>query len=165
MRDGGKRHPQEVVTLGDPSVMTPHEARAAAERMKGIVRSGENPKDVLAAETQAASERKATKALGEWLQAYTERHLTPTSKHNASERRNAAGALADRGDLKGAIGLLEQGWKQPKRAKDHHLSRAYALADLYERAGRTARARDLFSWITRQPGHFADAPKRLNALS
>ncbi len=76
-----------------------------------------------------------------------------------------AGSLGDRGDLKGAIALLEQGWKQPKRAKDHHLSRAYALADLYERAGRTARARDLFGWITRQPGEFGDAVRRLNALS
>lgn len=77
----------------------------------------------------------------------------------------AAGAIADRGDLKSAISLLEQGWKQPKRARDHHLARAYAMADLYEKAGRTARARDLFSWITRQPGEFSDATKRVNALS
>ena len=50
-----------------------------------------------------------------------------------------AGSLADRGDVKGAIRLLEQGWKFPKRAKVHHLRRAYALADLYERAGDVGR--------------------------
>ncbi len=90
---------------------------------------------------------------------------SPSAELVTEGRIVAAGAKADQGDLKGAIALLEQGWKQPKRAKDHHLSRAYALADLYERAGRTPRARDLFAWIQRQPGAFADTSKRLAALS
>lgn len=90
---------------------------------------------------------------------------SPSADLMTEGRIVAAGAMADRGDLKGAIVLLEQGWKQPKRAKDHHLSRAYALADLYERAGRTPRARDLFGWIQRQPGAFADTAARLSALS
>ena len=137
MRDGGKRHPQEVVTLGDPSIMTPHEARAAAERMKGIVRTGENPKDVLAAEMQKASERKASKVLGEWLQAYTERHLTPASKHNASERRNAAGALADLGITSSAPNELTA-------------ARLRELADLH--ADRPATSRHRFGAVSR----FAD---------
>ena len=55
-----------------------------------------------------------------------------------------AGARADRGDLSGAIRMLERGWrisgrkdwKLPRNPRPHHLRRAYALADLYERAGR-----------------------------
>jgi hypothetical protein len=40
-----------------------------------------------------------------------------------------------------AVRELERGWSVPKRARDHHLRRAYALADLYERSGATPRAR------------------------
>ncbi len=76
----------------------------------------------------------------------------------------AAGALSDQGDRKGAIALLEQGWKQPKKAKPHHLARAYALADLYEQAGKAARARELFGWLVRQDKTFGDVTKRLDAL-
>ena len=47
----------------------------------------------------------------------------------------AAGALADQGDAAGAVRLLEQGFTFPKRPREHHLRRAYALADAYERAG------------------------------
>lgn len=85
-----------------------------------------------------------------------------------------AGARADRGDLSGAIRMLERGWrisgrkdwKLPRNPRPHHLRRAYALADLYERAGRPpARARELFGWVTRHDPHLADAPQRLKALS
>lgn len=85
-----------------------------------------------------------------------------------------AGARADRGDLSGAIRMLErgwrvtgrQGWNFPRRPGHHHLRRAYALADLYERAGRPpARARELFGWVSRHDPHLADAAQRLKALS
>ena len=67
-----------------------------------------------------------------------------------------AGTLADAGDLPGAIRLLEQGWRMPKRPQEHHLRRAYALADLYERAGDVARARELFSRLAALDPDFAD---------
>lgn len=85
-----------------------------------------------------------------------------------------AGARADRGDLSGAIRMLERGWRVtgrkgwnfPRRPGHHHLRRAYALADLYERAGRPpARARELFGWVSRHDPHLADAAQRLKALS
>ena len=41
---------------------------------------------------------------------------------------------------------------------------AYALADLYERAGDIARARELFERIRAQDPHFADVADRLRAL-
>jgi lipopolysaccharide biosynthesis regulator YciM len=49
----------------------------------------------------------------------------------------------------------------PKRPQEHHLRRAYALADLYERAGDVARARELFSRLVAVDPDFADARSRL----
>jgi tetratricopeptide (TPR) repeat protein len=75
-----------------------------------------------------------------------------------------AGARADRGDLDGAIRLLEKGWKIPKKPREYHLRRAYALADLYDRAGRAPRARELFRWVEAQAPDLADVGARVRAL-
>ncbi len=75
-----------------------------------------------------------------------------------------AGALADQGDLRGAVRLLEKGWKRPPRPRDHHLRRAYALADLYEQSGDVPRARALFGWIVSKEPGFVDADRRLANL-
>ena len=50
----------------------------------------------------------------------------------AEGRIVAAGALADQGDLKGALKLMERGAEVPKKVRDHHLRQWYVLADLYE---------------------------------
>ena len=76
----------------------------------------------------------------------------------------AAGALADQGRVDDAIRLLSAGWRLPKRAKDHHLRRAYALADLYERAGDHARARQLFGWVAARDPDFVDVADRVASL-
>jgi len=76
-----------------------------------------------------------------------------------------AGGMADQGDLVGAIGSLETGWKPPRRPRAHHLRRAYALADLYDRAAKPARARELFKWVAGHDPHFADVRSRVKALS
>ena len=47
----------------------------------------------------------------------------------------------------------------------HHLRRAYALADLYERAGRPPRARELFRWVESHDPRLADVSQRVLALS
>ena len=75
----------------------------------------------------------------------------------------AAGALADRGNLKAAISLLEKA-PEPKHPKPRHLRLWYALADLRERAGDIPAARDLFSRIVRHDATFADVPERLSSL-
>ena len=76
-----------------------------------------------------------------------------------------AGSRADRGELPAAIRLLEKGWRMPSRPRPHHLRRAYALADLYERVGRAPRARELFRWIDSHDPHLADVTERARALS
>ena len=76
----------------------------------------------------------------------------------------AAGALGDRGELTEAVRLLSDGFRLPRRAKEHHLRRAYALADLYERAGDVPRARDLFGWLIDQDEFYVDVAERLAAL-
>lgn len=76
----------------------------------------------------------------------------------------AAGALADQDKLSEAVAMLGEGWRYPKRAREHHLRRAYALADLYERAGDMPRARELFSKIRASEPGFADVGERLRYL-
>ena len=76
----------------------------------------------------------------------------------------AAGALADRGELAGAVRLLGKGFRFPKEPREHHLRRAYALADLYERSGDHPQARALFARIAKADPGFLDAAERLAAL-
>ncbi len=76
----------------------------------------------------------------------------------------AAGALADRGDLPAALRLIEKGWRVPARPQGHHLRRAYAMADLYERSGSPVRARELFAWVRGIDAEFADVADRLRHL-
>ena len=76
----------------------------------------------------------------------------------------AAGALADRGQVQAAIALLEKAKLNTKRPRDHHLRLLYALADLYERAGDTPKARDLFRRIAQHDPAFYDAADRAKDL-
>jgi tetratricopeptide (TPR) repeat protein len=92
------------------------------------------------------------------------REESPSGELVTEGRIVMAGSLADRGDVQGAIRLLEQGWRFPKRAKTHHLRRAYALADLYERAGDLGRARELFGRIRAADPGFADVSSRLRTV-
>ena len=76
-----------------------------------------------------------------------------------------AGALADKGRVEEAIKLLsDKAWRLPRQPQEHHLRRAYALADLLERAGEITRARDLFERIQRADARFGDVGRRLKAL-
>jgi len=92
------------------------------------------------------------------------REASPNGELVTEGRIVMAGSLADRGDVSGAIRLLEHGWRYPKRPKVHHLRRAYALADLYERAGDVSRARELFGRIRAVDPGFADVKSRVRAL-
>ena len=92
------------------------------------------------------------------------RAASPSAELVTEGRIVTAGALADQSDLTGAVELLEKGWTRPKRPKTHHLRRAYALADLYERNGRAPRARELFRWIESNDAAFGDVGDRVASL-
>jgi tetratricopeptide (TPR) repeat protein len=92
------------------------------------------------------------------------RQASPSAELVAEGRIVAAGSMADDGDLPGAVRLLEQGWRIPRRAQEHHLRRGYALADVYERAGDVARARELFARLAVLDPDFADVRLRAQAL-
>lgn len=93
------------------------------------------------------------------------REASPSAALVTEGRIVAAGALADQGDVKGAIQLLERGPVRPKRAAAlHHARLWYALADLYERAGDAPKARELFGRIVAVEPALADAAERLAAL-
>jgi tetratricopeptide (TPR) repeat protein len=94
------------------------------------------------------------------------RESSPSAELVTEGRIVAAGALADQGDLKAALKTLgHPGWKVPRRPKDHHLRRAYALADLYERSGDVPRARQLFSRIRGADADFGDVKARIRTLA
>ncbi len=93
------------------------------------------------------------------------REASPGAALVTEGRIVAAGALADQGDVAGAIRLLERGPVKPTRsAASHHARLWYALADLYERAGDTPRARELFARVVAAEPGLADATDRLLAL-
>jgi tetratricopeptide (TPR) repeat protein len=93
------------------------------------------------------------------------RTASPSGALVAEGRIVAAGALADQGDLAGAVALLGKGFRLPKRPMEHHLRRGYALADLYERSGDLPQARSLFAQIARAEPDFLDAPERAAGLA
>lgn len=91
------------------------------------------------------------------------RQASPSAEVVAEGRLVAAGCLADQGDLRGAVMLLE-GSLRRSRPKVAHLRQWYALADLYERAGELSRARDLFAQIEGIDPDAYDVRQRLVAL-
>lgn len=89
---------------------------------------------------------------------------SPSAELVAEGRIVAAGAMADRGDLQGAIRLLEAGLRPAKRLKPHHVRVMYVLADVVERAGDIPRARQLFNRVADADPDFADVRARIRAL-
>lgn len=92
------------------------------------------------------------------------REMSPSAELVTEGRIVAAGALADRGRLREAIDLLDKGFRFPKHPRVHHLRRAYALADLRERAGDLPQARSLFQRIASLDPDFGDIEDRVRAL-
>ena len=92
------------------------------------------------------------------------REDSPGADLVAEGRIVAAGALADQGRFTDAIRLLESGRKKVTKPQERHLRMAYALADLYERAGDVPGARTQFGWVRSQDPDFADVADRLASL-
>ena len=97
--DGGKRHPQRTMKLGDPVTMTPSEARLAAEQIKAQVRNGEDPALVVRKEKAAKrAEEARLKSCLEWLDRYNETQMANgRTKHQRDEVRHVRFALDEMG--------------------------------------------------------------------
>lgn len=106
------------------------------------------------------------RALGNWAdvdELWAELgELSPSGELVTEGRIVMAGSQADRGFLDGGVRTLEKGWKIPSEPMDHHLRRAYALADLLERDGKIPKSRKLFGWIASKDPYFGDAAERAN---
>jgi tetratricopeptide (TPR) repeat protein len=85
---------------------------------------------------------------------------SPSAELVTEGRIVLAGSLADRGRLAEAIDLLRRKAKPVSRPRDHHLRLWYALADLEERAGNLAAARELFARVRRFDPELADVAIR-----
>ena len=96
-----------------------------------------------------------------WLEL---REGSPEPALMAEGRIVAAGALADQGDLKGALKLMERGAEVPKKVRDHHLRQWYVLGDLHDRSGDIIKARRFFGMIGEVDPQFADVADRLRGL-
>lgn len=92
------------------------------------------------------------------------REGSPGPELVAEGRIVAAGALADRGDLAGAVRTMERAAEVPRRVRDHHLRQWYVLADLYDRSGEVIKARRWFGLVAQHDADFADVGDRLRAL-
>ncbi len=75
-----------------------------------------------------------------------------------------AASVADGGQLNDAIAVLEKSPKPRRKVQIHHLRSWYALADLYDRAGETGKARTLFERVAVSDPDMGDVHERLAAL-
>jgi tetratricopeptide (TPR) repeat protein len=75
-----------------------------------------------------------------------------------------ASSLSDQGDIAGAIRVMEEGRKTPKRVRDHHLREWYVLGDLYDRLGDPIGARRWFATIAAEVPEYVDVSDRLRGL-
>jgi tetratricopeptide (TPR) repeat protein len=96
-----------------------------------------------------------------WLEV---REGSPAPDLMAEARIVAAGALADQGNLKGALKLMERGADVPKKVRQHHLRQWYVLGDLHDRSGDIIKARRFFGMIAEVEPDFADVRDRLRGL-
>ena len=96
-----------------------------------------------------------------WLQI---REASPAHHILAEGRIVAAGALADRGNLAGAIEMMLPATKNAKSVKDHHLRQWYVLADFYDRLGDPLKARRWFGMIAEHDRDYYDIQTRLRHI-
>lgn len=96
-----------------------------------------------------------------WLEL---REGSPEPALMAEGRIVAAGALADQGNLKDALKLMERAADAPKKVRDHHMRQWYVLGDLHDRSGDIIKARRLFGMIYEVDPQFADVTDRLRSL-
>ena len=90
--------------------------------------------------------------------------VSPSGDVVAEGRIVYAGALADQGRIDDALALLRKRADVIRDPKEYHLRLWYALADLEERAGNLARARELFDRVRQADPQYVDVAERCAAL-
>jgi tetratricopeptide (TPR) repeat protein len=76
----------------------------------------------------------------------------------------AAGALADKEDLRGALAMLNRADLNPDEVESYHLRLWYVLGDLLERSGRHHEAAEQWNRIAAEDPEFFDVQQRLRGL-
>ena len=89
---------------------------------------------------------------------------SPAQEIMSEGRIVMAGALADQGDIAGAVEVMLEGRRAPKRVRDHHVREWYVLGDLYDRLGEPITARRWFSAVVEATPDFVDVQDRLRGL-
>jgi tetratricopeptide (TPR) repeat protein len=92
------------------------------------------------------------------------RESSPAPAVMAEGRIVAAGAMADQGDIAGALALMLRVADAPKRVRDYHLKQWYVIGDLYDRSGDIPRARNFFKRVAQVDPRYADVGDRLLML-
>lgn len=92
------------------------------------------------------------------------RDASPSAEVTSEGRIVEAGTLADEGELRAGITLLEKAPRPRSKPKEHHMRTWYALGDLYERSSDLARAREVFSRVADHDPDLADVLERIEAL-
>jgi tetratricopeptide (TPR) repeat protein len=92
------------------------------------------------------------------------RESSPNPSVMTEGRIVAAGALADQGDLAGALKLLLRVADAPKKIRDYHLKQWYVIGDLYDRSGDIVKARNFFKRVAAIDPRYADVGDRLATL-
>ncbi|HVE76350.1 MAG TPA: hypothetical protein VND22_06240 [Actinomycetota bacterium] len=77
----------------------------------------------------------------------------------------AASAIADKGDLRRAIGHLAKGELEPKSVEPHHLRLWYVRSDLLEKSGRREEAVAGWERIAAEDPEFFDIDERISDAS
>ena len=128
--DGGKRHPQRTMKLGDPVSMSPAEARLAAETIKSQVRAGDDPALASRAQDRERRREEARKrTCARWLELYrTEQMQSGATKYYRDELRNVEFALHELSMVEG----------YPEEITARHIRE---LADMHQEHPATGRHR------------------------
>jgi len=92
----GKRHPQRTLRIGDPTTMSPNQARQRVEEIKAEVKNGGDPAATMKRNAEKERQREyQLRPLDLWLEDYRIRVLGDVSRHKRDEYAHAKSALAE----------------------------------------------------------------------
>ena len=99
--EGGKRHPQRTLKVGDPTTLSPAEARVRVDQVKAMVREGGDPAvEQRRAQAEQRADEARRKTLRQWVDRYAAAEMKDgASKYQRDEIRNIRFGLDEIGNL------------------------------------------------------------------